>query len=247
MSAIGSITAPDKMCAPTSEPFSSTHDRNVAPGDGRQLLQADRGAQPGRAGADQRPRHIASIRVGSSSSRRGGTTIRTRLHCPFLDRGVNDGEEKWWVGIWNEIGVAEARSALAWWLEAGVDVAVQEDARAWLRPLPRVCSGPRQSRQRANVAGPSRGDPRRPPILARKQRQPAARRRRRRGGSPPTDRKMPRSCCSATGRRLKMRPPESHRWSRLGPGPADARGHRHFRRRCLQCLARLLPRTRARG
>jgi DNA polymerase len=32
------------------------------------------------------------------------------------------------------IGVAEARSALAWWLEAGVDVAVQEEPRDWLKP-----------------------------------------------------------------------------------------------------------------
>ena len=34
------------------------------------------------------------------------------------------------------IGFAEARSALAWWLDAGVDVAVQEEARDWLRPAP---------------------------------------------------------------------------------------------------------------
>ena len=32
------------------------------------------------------------------------------------------------------IGAAEARSALAWWLEAGVDVAVQEEPRDWLKP-----------------------------------------------------------------------------------------------------------------
>jgi DNA polymerase len=34
------------------------------------------------------------------------------------------------------IGIAEARSALAWWLEAGVDVAVQDEQRDWLRPAP---------------------------------------------------------------------------------------------------------------
>jgi DNA polymerase len=34
------------------------------------------------------------------------------------------------------IGIAEARSALAWWLDAGVDVAVQEEPRDWLRPAP---------------------------------------------------------------------------------------------------------------
>ncbi len=32
------------------------------------------------------------------------------------------------------IGIAEARSALSWWLQAGVDVAIQEDARDWLKP-----------------------------------------------------------------------------------------------------------------
>jgi DNA polymerase len=32
------------------------------------------------------------------------------------------------------IGTAEARSALAWWLEAGVDIAVQEEPRNWLKP-----------------------------------------------------------------------------------------------------------------
>lgn len=32
------------------------------------------------------------------------------------------------------IGIAEARSALAWWLDSGVDVAVQEAPRNWLKP-----------------------------------------------------------------------------------------------------------------
>ena len=34
------------------------------------------------------------------------------------------------------IGAAEARSALAWWLEVGVDIAVQEQPRNWLKPAP---------------------------------------------------------------------------------------------------------------
>jgi DNA polymerase len=33
-----------------------------------------------------------------------------------------------------DVDWAEARSALAWWLEAGVDVAVQEECRDWLKP-----------------------------------------------------------------------------------------------------------------
>ena len=39
-------------------------------------------------------------------------------------------------GETESIGIAEARSALAWWLEAGVDVPVQEEARDWLKPAP---------------------------------------------------------------------------------------------------------------
>ncbi|HKX91889.1 MAG TPA: uracil-DNA glycosylase [Sphingomicrobium sp.] len=34
----------------------------------------------------------------------------------------------------NSIGIAEARSALAWWLEAGVDALVTETPRDWLKP-----------------------------------------------------------------------------------------------------------------
>jgi uracil-DNA glycosylase family 4 len=36
----------------------------------------------------------------------------------------------------DDMTLAEARSALAWWLEAGVDVAVQEQPRDWLKPAP---------------------------------------------------------------------------------------------------------------
>jgi len=39
-------------------------------------------------------------------------------------------------GDLDTIGIAEARSALAWWIEAGVDIAVQEEARDWLKPSP---------------------------------------------------------------------------------------------------------------
>lgn len=42
-------------------------------------------------------------------------------------------------GELDSIGIAEARGALAWWLEAGVDVAVQEEPRNWLKqPAPAV-------------------------------------------------------------------------------------------------------------
>jgi uracil-DNA glycosylase family 4 len=38
-----------------------------------------------------------------------------------------------------QIGIAEARSALAWWLDAGVDMLVQEEPRDWLKaPPPRA-------------------------------------------------------------------------------------------------------------
>jgi DNA polymerase len=45
------------------------------------------------------------------------------------------GEEAHVGGDANSIGIAEARSALAWWLETGVDVVVQEEPRNWLKPV----------------------------------------------------------------------------------------------------------------
>jgi uracil-DNA glycosylase family 4 len=44
------------------------------------------------------------------------------------------GEECDVGGEMDVIGIAEARSALTWWLDAGVDVAVQEEPRNWLQP-----------------------------------------------------------------------------------------------------------------
>jgi len=56
-------------------------------------------------------------------------------------------------GDYESIGTAEARSALAWWLESGVDVAVQEEARDWLKPpAPRAAPA---APPVANVAQPS--------------------------------------------------------------------------------------------
>jgi uracil-DNA glycosylase family 4 len=60
----------------------------------------------------------------------------TLIHCPFLDHGVNGGKERPMGGELESIGLAEARSALAWWLEAGVDTAIQEAPRDWLNPPP---------------------------------------------------------------------------------------------------------------
>src|SRR5207248_1233045 len=85
------------------------------------------------------PRHRAWIRAGSWSSRRDGNTIR--LVCPAnsLTAASMAREEDYVGGEVESIGVAEARSALAWWLEAGVDIAVQEQPRDWLKPaLPRA-------------------------------------------------------------------------------------------------------------
>jgi len=54
------------------------------------------------------------------------------------------------------IGIAEARSALAWWLEAGVDVAVQEEPRDWLKPAPPRSAAPTaEPVPQPNIAPPS--------------------------------------------------------------------------------------------
>lgn len=53
------------------------------------------------------------------------------------------------------IGIAEARNALAWWLQAGVDVAVQEQPRDWLKPAPPRPSPTAEPAPATNVARPS--------------------------------------------------------------------------------------------
>jgi DNA polymerase len=53
------------------------------------------------------------------------------------------------------IGLAEAKSALAWWLDAGVDVAVQEDPRDWLKPAPPRNQPSPEPALVANVTRPS--------------------------------------------------------------------------------------------
>jgi DNA polymerase len=45
------------------------------------------------------------------------------------------GEDSSVGGELDTIGFAEARSALAWWLDAGVDVALQEEPRNWLKSV----------------------------------------------------------------------------------------------------------------
>lgn len=59
-------------------------------------------------------------------------------------------------GETNSIGIAEARSALSWWLDAGVDVAVQEQARDWLKPAPpRARPAAAEPAPQSNVVQPS--------------------------------------------------------------------------------------------
>jgi DNA polymerase len=52
--------------------------------------------------------------------------------------------------------LAEARSALAWWLDAGVDVAVQDEPRDWLRPAPRkTAAAPEEPSLEPNLLQPT--------------------------------------------------------------------------------------------
>jgi uracil-DNA glycosylase len=53
------------------------------------------------------------------------------------------------------IGIAEARSALGWWLEAGVDTAVQEEPRNWLKPASRQEARSADAPPPSNIAPPA--------------------------------------------------------------------------------------------
>jgi uracil-DNA glycosylase len=58
-------------------------------------------------------------------------------------------------GELQSIGIAEARNALAWWLEAGVDVAIQEEPRDWLNPAPAKSPAVSEAPAVVNVIEPS--------------------------------------------------------------------------------------------
>jgi DNA polymerase len=75
----------------------------------------------------------------------------THPPCQFLDRGVNGGEESRVGGEVETIANREARSALSWWLDAGVDIAIQDEPRNWLAPAPRR-DGP--AKAQSNVVQP---------------------------------------------------------------------------------------------
>ena len=58
-------------------------------------------------------------------------------------------------GELDSVGIAEARSALSWWLEAGVDAAIQEIPRNWLKPAPLAEPAAPTADPVSNVAPPA--------------------------------------------------------------------------------------------
>lgn len=59
-------------------------------------------------------------------------------------------------GNTDSLGIAETRSALAWWLEAGVDGVLQEEPRDWLKPAPpRPASNAAPDTAETNLAQPT--------------------------------------------------------------------------------------------
>lgn len=65
------------------------------------------------------------------------------------------GEEEPVGGEVETIGLAEARSALAWWLDAGVDAAIQEAPRDWLKPASPPARPVAESVSPPNITRPS--------------------------------------------------------------------------------------------
>ena len=54
-----------------------------------------------------------------------------------------------------DIDLAGARSALSWWLQAGVDVALQEEPRNWLKPAPSRAATAPEPTPEPNLVQPS--------------------------------------------------------------------------------------------
>jgi uracil-DNA glycosylase family 4 len=98
------------------------------------------------------------------------------------------------------IGFAEARSALSWWLDSGVDAVVQEEPRDWLAPAP-----PRDAKPQAPAPVPNVVEPQ-SDTLAELQRWLA------------TSAQLP--LASATARRILPHGPEQARVMLLSDAPA---------------------------
>src|SRR5689334_20063677 len=152
--AMGSLTAPDRMCAPISLPLSSTQTETSRPASAASRFRRMPALRP----AGPPPTITTSYCMDSSwlmalSSRQEHNS--TRLPCQFLDPAVNAGEESRMGGETESIGFAEARSALAWWLESGVDVAIQDDPRDWLKPPPPRAPASTTPAEPSNVVQPS--------------------------------------------------------------------------------------------
>ena len=58
-------------------------------------------------------------------------------------------------GEYNEADTAELRSALRWWLEAGVDGAVSEEPRNWLKPVAKPAATPARASSEPPAAAPA--------------------------------------------------------------------------------------------
>ncbi len=74
-SATGSITAPDRIWAPTSEPFSSTTTETSLPLLGGELLQPDRGGEPRGPGADDDDVELHGLAFGHFTQGSGSGSV----------------------------------------------------------------------------------------------------------------------------------------------------------------------------
>ena len=244
----GSITAPDRMCAPTSLPFSRMQTRQLAARFARPAASGgSRRSSPAGPGADDHHviLHGFALAHPLPFVRRAGNAFRPYMPCQFLDRAVNGGEERAVGGEVESIGIAEARSALAWWLEAGVDVAVQEEPRDWLKPRRPRSQRPPSRAPPPNVVEPSHETLAELQRLAGEQRRSCRSPRPRRKRDPAARaRRCRRSCCSAMRPRSRMRGRPADRRRSLGAGASDARRDRHRRRRrptAPRCPASMRP------
>ena len=187
------MTAPDRICAPTSEPFSTTTTERS----GVELLEPDRRGEAGRAGADDRRRRIPSPRAAGSSSspaispvfpsrrasgpRRPDTRTllahiarQLTIHASSTATGMLEGPRISRAprmlahGLLPDRSNAEPdrrpppRELLRWWIEAGVDLALDESPHdrfaesAGAGPAPRAGGRRRRRAPRRTISRRSR-------------------------------------------------------------------------------------------
>lgn len=126
-------------------------DRDLTPVRRAELLQPDRSRETSRPSANHDDVILHRFAFAHARFLSPHRSARTLLPFQLLDRIVNGPEKREMVGTLDQLSHEDARQLLRWWLDAGVDTAVSEEPREWLKPSSANALG----KPEADIAAPS--------------------------------------------------------------------------------------------